>query len=86
MDQRMKNDLDNYITGHYGEDQFKNEKLHEYSYTIYLNEFEYKLLVKILRRLTTKMLKVLCPKETKSGDFSLLWNAVSECAKKEVTR
>jgi hypothetical protein len=22
MDQRMRNDLDNYITGHYGEDQF----------------------------------------------------------------
>lgn len=23
MDQRMRNDLDNHITGHYGEDQFK---------------------------------------------------------------
>lgn len=26
MDQRMKNDLDNYITGHYGEDQFRDKE------------------------------------------------------------
>ena len=25
MDQHMRNELDNYITGHYGEDQFANE-------------------------------------------------------------
>lgn len=27
MDRRLANDLDNYITGHYGEDQFKDEPL-----------------------------------------------------------
>jgi hypothetical protein len=26
MDQRMRNDLDNYITGHYGEDQFRQPR------------------------------------------------------------
>ncbi len=26
MDSRMKQDLDNYITGHYGEDQIEDEK------------------------------------------------------------
>jgi len=26
MDQRQRNDLDNYITGHYGEDQFRGDE------------------------------------------------------------
>jgi hypothetical protein len=26
MDQHMRNDLDNYITGHYGEDQFRQPR------------------------------------------------------------
>jgi site-specific DNA-cytosine methylase len=39
MDRRMAQDLDNYITGHYGEDQFKGEEPEPYANVLVINSY-----------------------------------------------